>query len=346
MSLLSTWFAVSSLYKKITRGPLRVWREAVENHTARNNKPLTAKQSLKLGKKLYRFYLEKFIEDLSLEQDELDALVDIKEFFTVDDTSIIRLHRQFSENAVSRLARLRMEDRVLSHEERNEIGRFARLLNLEDAELQKIIVSNALKLYQAAITEVSSDRRVSPDEIAELEKLKRSLGLQESDLRITDDSKKQLHYFRLLWDVENGILPEVNAPVVLQKKEVSHFAVPAQLLVVKLMTTGYSAASSGWSIRVVKGLTYRFGQTRAHPIKQQVLLKYPGVLVVTSKRVVFSATQKGFVAPFRSLDNFEPFEDGIGLQKGSNYYLLQCTESELLAMILASSLKKYFDDEE
>lgn len=334
--------AVGSLCKQITEDPTRSWREIIEESIARKG-PLSPKKMQKLGIKLYRIYLSKFIENLVLEPHEMSALTDIKDFCGLNDSDTLNLHRSVGENAVERLTRLKMEDRILTDEERLQIEQFGALLNLDPSEIKRIQTSNALKLYQTAVADASADRRVSPDEVGELQKLGQNLGLSDTDMN--EATIKQLNYFRLLWDVENGILPTINAPVVLQRKEVAHFAVPAHLLVSKLITTGYSAASSGYSIRIMRGVTYRYGQTRAHAIKKEVTLKYSGVLVVTSKRIVFSARQKGFVAPFRSLDNFEPFLDGIGLQKGSNYYLLECIEAELFAMILASASRKYFEEE-
>lgn len=170
-----------------------------------------------------------------------------------------------------------------------------------------------------------------------------SLGLNQNEIKLSNKNQKDLAYYKLLWEIENGNLPEVLAPIILQKNEMAHFVTNANLLETKEKITGYTSSSHGVSIRIARGLSYRVGQAKSKPIRQEVTIKHPGQLILTNKRLVFSAQKKGFVAPFNNLVSFDPYSDGMGFQKNNAYYLMQFNNSELFAMVLSSATKKFMN---
>lgn len=85
---------------------------------------------------------------------------------------------------------------------------------------------------------------------------------------------------------------------------------------------------------------YRVGAYRGHPIKEEVTFRYPGDLVITSKRIVFVASEKGFSIPINKLDNIEAYQDGLGFQKGSTYYLLTMEYPDLVGLIVTEAANR------
>ncbi len=81
----------------------------------------------------------------------------------------------------------------------------------------------------------------------------------------------------------------------------------------KRQTVGHS---QGVSIRVMKGVYYRFGQFKAAPIETtERTLVDTGDLVITSKNIYFSGSGKSVRVPYDKIVAFHPYKDGFGLMK-------------------------------
>lgn len=336
-------FAVNIIFNKLKNDSSKSWKKHLLAYLAATNRPLSQNQLKALGEKVYSYYLKNFLEDLNLNTEELKKLKEIESYFKLTSEDLQRAKSRYSQKAIDKLSKLKYSDKIITKQENEIILQLAELLSLDKNEVKRINNSNALKIYNQSIHEILSDKRVSQAEEKELQKLMVSLGLNQQEITLSNRTSKELSYYKLLWEIENGILPEVASPIVLQKNEIAHFATNADLLETKERVTGYTASSHGVSIRVAKGLSYRVGQAKSKPIKQEVTIKYHGQLIITNKRLVFSASKKGFVAPYNSLVSFEPYSNGIGFQKNNSYYLMQFDNSELFAMVLTSATRKYME---
>jgi len=78
----------------------------------------------------------------------------------------------------------------------------------------------------------------------------------------------------------------------------------------------FRGSHSGVNIRIAKGLYYRTGGFRGHPVQVEEM-KYidNGVFAITNKHVYFASSSKNFRIKFDKILKAEPYEDGIGLQK-------------------------------
>jgi hypothetical protein len=78
----------------------------------------------------------------------------------------------------------------------------------------------------------------------------------------------------------------------------------------------YVGASAGVSIRVARGVYFRVGQFKGHPIDQTHIVEVAkGTLAMTNQQLYFVSPAKGFKLPYRKLVSILPFDDGIGLQR-------------------------------
>lgn len=77
----------------------------------------------------------------------------------------------------------------------------------------------------------------------------------------------------------------------------------------------FEGGSHGASIRIMKGVYYRVGAFKGHPVEVQVTEKTDrGLLVVTNKNIFFGGL-KHLKIPIKKLVSLEPHSDGIKLQK-------------------------------
>lgn len=118
--------------------------------------------------------------------------------------------------------------------------------------------------------------------------------------------------------------------------EKAYGAVKASLQEVK--TVGYSAGTTGMSVRVAKGVTLRTSGTRGKAVKGMVSVA-TGELVITDKRVIFSGDQKFFAIPLDDLLGTTNYSDGFGFSDSKTTYTL-ITNDERGRLLFAVALNK------
>ena len=107
------------------------------------------------------------------------------------------------------------------------------------------------------------------------------------------------------------ITPIENHGVVLHKGEVAYALITGASLM-EVQVVGFSAKTSGYSVRVAKGLTLRQSGSRGRA-DRAVVASAKGRLVVTSQRVIFASDKKSVSMPHKSITAFAPLSDGVRL---------------------------------
>ena len=121
--------------------------------------------------------------------------------------------------------------------------------------------------------------------------------------------------------IKNGQLPTIiGTNINLANDEVCHYADIGYTFKDKTITTGYTGKSSGISIRLMKGLTYRTGGSGGKAIRENQRTTYAGTLYITNKRVIYSSTNECFDKTFDYITSVTEVNDGIILQIGSTSY--------------------------
>ncbi len=134
---------------------------------------------------------------------------------------------------------------------------------------------------------------------------------------------------------ENEPLPVVmGSGVLLSAGETCHYYGSATLITIKNRVVGYSGGSSGVSFRVAKGVSYRVGQRKSAPVRQDVQEKSGGFLTVTSKRIVFTS-RESFDKKISALSSVTPLDDGIVLQFGEKQYILETNDGPYINQIVS-----------
>lgn len=295
----------------------------------------------KLGRILFERLLKKYLEDLKLTSTEWEDLEKLVDFCKISSGKIQKIKAKFADDTIQKLSLVELADNVLTLEKKTAMYDLADKLAVSHETVDKVNVANALKIFRNALEAAADTRRLSEDKEKELQALAKNLDLPR-DTAIAEVKKFDWTHFKLLDRVEKGSLPEIESAVPMQAREICHFLTDAVRLETKVKTVGYTGGSRGVSIRIAKGISYRVGSHRSQPIKKEVTFRYPGTLIITNKRIIFAAVQKGFSIPLNKLTNIEPYSDGIGLQKDSRYYLMQFDKkhTELAELIITSAVNK------
>lgn len=81
----------------------------------------------------------------------------------------------------------------------------------------------------------------------------------------------------------------------------------------------YVGGSQGVSFRIAKGLYYRVGSFRGHPVETTERVHVDtGILAVTTKHIYFHGSTKSFRVRFDKIVSFTPYSNGIGLQRDAS----------------------------
>lgn len=296
---------------------------------------------MKIGLILYERLIKRYLEDQRLTSTEWADLEALINFCKIGPQKVSKIKAKFADEAIQRLSLTELKDNLLTSEKKARIYDLADKLAVSHESVDKVNIANALQIFKTALESTAETRRLSEEKEKQLQALAKNLDLPR-DTAIAEVKKFDWTHFKLLDRVEKGNLPEIESAVPMQAREICHFITDATRLETKIKTVGYTGGSRGVSIRIAKGISYRVGSHRSQPIKKEVTFKYPGTLILTNKRIIFTAVQKGFSIPLNKLTNIEPYSDGIGLQKDSRYYLMQFDKkhTELVELIITSAVNK------
>lgn len=125
----------------------------------------------------------------------------------------------------------------------------------------------------------------------------------------------------VLRDLQNGVYPTCNVqlPIILGKNEHVLWAYNGVSMYMEKIERETVGRSGGFSFRVCKGVTYRVGQFKGHPIEHSRMnLEGNGILIVTNKNLIFYSQQKNNKVPFTKIVGITPYSDGIEVHKDGN----------------------------
>ena len=133
--------------------------------------------------------------------------------------------------------------------------------------------------------------------------------------------------------VERFIL--LNSPTALKEDEHCYYIGNACGGKIKTVTTGYTGANKGYSLRVMKNLTYHSGGSAGRAVREQVLeTSAPGTFVITGSRFILMTTQYGFEIPAHKVGNIELNPEGLTLYAGNKSYIVVTSETNKIATIV------------
>lgn len=146
-------------------------------------------------------------------------------------------------------------------------------------------------------------------------------------------AKEEQEFQQLLAQPLTEIRP---AQALIKAGEKAYGAVKASLQEFK--TVGYSAGSTGMSVRVAKGVTLRTSGMRGKAVKGMVSVA-TGELVISDKRVIFSGDKKSFAIPLEDLLGTTNYTDGFGFSDSKTTYTL-ITSNDRDRMLFGVALNK------
>lgn len=253
------------------------------------------------------------VRDGHLDDGELAALRAWRGALTLSERDMREAFEAAAAAPLQRAIAAALVDEALTEEEKARLKALAANQQVSDALLAQWVREPAQAILQRRAEAVVSDRRLSPDEEAELEALAKSLnGVIQTDAT----TRALLDRYRLLWQVDNGILPTIAVPIALQRGERCHAEFAATWLEPRTHTTSVSYAGFSSSVRIVPGVRFRVGNVT--PVRHTVdrLTRIDaGTLYVTSTRLILRGASRNITIRLSSVLSVEVYGNGVEIQK-------------------------------
>ena len=232
-----------------------------------------------------------------------------------------------------------LSDHTFSGVERAELRAIGEALGIGQPEIDELVRTEIQPMLSGALEAALADRRYTPKEEASLTQLAASLGVTLSlDAAATAATQR----CRLLWEIENGRLPEIAAPITLQRKEVCHFACECSWRELRTRTVRVNYSGPTASIRIMKGVYWRMGSIAPKRVTETDLVEVTrGTLYVTNKRVLLDGANGNKAVTWRAVFGQELYSDAIKLEKASGkdpYLFVAPSDIEVASTVIAGAM--------
>ncbi|MDH5368868.1 MAG: hypothetical protein OEW99_02510 [Gammaproteobacteria bacterium] len=224
-------------------------------------------------------------------------------------------HEQGKSEIVSLVGKVGSEGGDLKHLE-SSIEQLATTSFINNETMNSLVVSG----WERAVEAAFDDGLLSEQEESALSELKEHFSLSQEILD-KNGAFSKIVKGAVLRDIMDGNLPERvkidgNLPFNLQKTEKIVWLFQNVNYYEEKTRTRYVGGSSGVSIRIAKGVYYRTGGFKGERVQtSETVHADTGLLGVTNKHIYFSGPSKSFRIAFNKIVSFEPFSDGIGVQR-------------------------------
>lgn len=280
---------------------------------------------------VFEEHLAHCVRDHTLSTVELAELRHLREILGLPETV---LHRAF-QSVVDAAAR----DGHLTAEEREHLNSIQSELGISDESATAMVTRAAQAVFQARLEEAIADKRLSPEEDAELARLALGLG---ANVVFDTATKDILNKYRYFWLIENGPIPPIPVDIAMQKGEVAYWSGRATAYERRkvMQRVGYSGPAL--NIRLMKGVYWRAASYRPQLIaREEVHAAQAGTLYITSKRLLFVGERATSTIRLSNIVSFIPYSDGMEVQKGSgkNPIFGDIANADILHRMLARAVQ-------
>lgn len=188
---------------------------------------------------------------------------------------------------------------------------------ISETEKHKVVADGLMN----ALLYSMEDHILSEDEEKILVGLMNTFASNPAVEKMYSVFKENLRKADILHKLKTGKIDQLPAvsdplPFLLQKNEQIFIASQnVDYFETKIKTT-YKGATQGVSIRITKGVYYRVGAFRGHPVKtEQQEFVGRGTLALSNRHIYFHSHTKSLKIPYTKIVTLESYEDGLTLMR-------------------------------
>ena len=198
----------------------------------------------------------------------------------------------------------------------DDLEKIARPAFITDTQIRNAVVA----VWEQALDGFLDDDVLSEEEEGRLTAFAKAAGLEQEALNGSGAFDRMVKA-ALLRELSRGKLPQPQhivgyVPFNFMKSEQLVWLFQDVKYYEERTRREFRGGHQGVSIRVTKGVYYRTGSFRGHPVETTRMEHLDtGLLGVTTKHLYFSGSRKKFRVKFDKIVEFDPYDDGIGIQR-------------------------------
>jgi hypothetical protein len=187
---------------------------------------------------------------------------------------------------------------------------------IKPAEQRSLLVEG----WQHAVDTALEDDILTAEEETSLVNFAQRLSLTQQDLDAAGAWSRVVKA-AVIRDILEGRLPQRmtyagELPFNFQKGESLVWVFPNATYYEQRMRTHYEGGYQGVSFRVAKGVYYRVGGFKGHPVSTATMVNLgQGTLGITDRHIYFAGPSKSFRVKYGKIVSFNPYSDGLGIQR-------------------------------
>ncbi|UKK55188.1 hypothetical protein [Prevotella sp. E2-28] len=167
------------------------------------------------------------------------------------------------------------------------------------------------------------DGLMSPSEQQKVDEYIGTLGLSLINLppSLKGTPIEEMGQASILSDIQAGRTPRYNlqAPIILGRGETAFWCYNNVTMFQEKVRREYVGRTGGFSFRIIKGVTYRTGGFKGHPVETSFMENMGvGSLYVTNKHIIFMGQMRSIKVPYSKIIGINPFSDGMEVQRDGN----------------------------
>ncbi len=164
---------------------------------------------------------------------------------------------------------------------------------------------------------------IEPSERMKIEEYVSTLGLSLMNLpsSVQGGYIEELGQATILDDLQAGRSPkyQIQAPIILAKGEDALWCYNNVTMYQEKVRREYVGRTGGFSFRIVKGVTYRTGGFKGHPVETSYMENMGlGSLYITNKNIIFMGQTRSIKVPYTKIIGINPYSDGMEVQRDGN----------------------------
>lgn len=202
-----------------------------------------------------------------------------------------------------------------------EIKNIVESSHIDNTALQQIYCS----VFDDAIDNYLNDGVIDTQENQTVARFMQFTGLPQAVLNANQSLEKVVQS-KVLQEILQGVTPTpkltINGdfPFLLGKEEHLVWLFRNITLHQQKIRKEYVGKTRGVSVRVMKGVYYRTGGFKGHPVETTIMQRIGmGSVCLTDKNLYFASPEKSLKIPYNKILSIESYSNGIGLQKdGAN----------------------------
>lgn len=181
-----------------------------------------------------------------------------------------------------------------------------------------------LFMLNQAAENYMKDGLLSDDEQQRIDEFMTTFNISTANLpaKYQGTELSRIEQTKLLKQLQHGIIPQTNvsAPILLGKDEAMLWCYDGVTMYQEKVKREMVGSHSGFSFRVMKGVTYRTGGFRGHPVEHSYMDNAgTGSLYITNKNIIFHSPMRSTKIPYKKIIGLNPYQDGMGVQQdGAN----------------------------